>query len=83
MGQSQYLIDTNSVIDYLGKKISPSGMDFMNGVMDSGPNISVITKIEVLGLFSPKCRLRWAVLSLGTLRQWNLLDQYPVIPDIM
>lgn len=49
MEQPQYLIDTNAVIDYLGKKLSPTGMDFINRVVDAVPNISVITKIEVLG----------------------------------
>jgi len=49
MERPQYLIDTNVVIDYLGKKLPPSGMEFMNNVIDSIPNVSVITKIEVLG----------------------------------
>lgn len=49
MEQSQYLIDTNAVIDYLGSKLPATGMDFMNGVIDAVPNISVVTKIEVLG----------------------------------
>lgn len=49
MEQPQYLIDTNVVIDYLGNKLPVSGMDFMNGVIDAVPNISVITKIELLG----------------------------------
>lgn len=45
MGQQQYLIDTNVVIDYLGNKLPANGMHFMNGVIDAIPNISVITKI--------------------------------------
>ncbi len=49
MEQQNYLIDTNVVIDYLGNKISSEGMQFMNNVVDAIPNISVITKIEVLG----------------------------------
>lgn len=53
MGQPQYLIDTNAVIDYLGNKFLVSGMDFMNGVIDAVPNVSVITKIEVLGFNAP------------------------------
>lgn len=53
MEQPQYLIDTNAVIDYLGKKFPVSGMDFMNGVVDVVPNVSVITKIEVLGFNAP------------------------------
>jgi hypothetical protein len=34
MEQSQCLIDTNVIIDYLGKKIPPAGMNFMNRVID-------------------------------------------------
>jgi predicted nucleic acid-binding protein len=49
MEQPQYLIDTNAVIDYLGKKLPSTGMDFMDRIFDAVPNISVITKIEVLG----------------------------------
>lgn len=48
MGQ-QYLIDSNSVIDYLSGNLPPQGMDFMNQIVNDIPNISVITKIEVLG----------------------------------
>jgi len=49
MEQPKYLIDTNTVIDYLGKKLPASGIEFMNIVIDAVPNISVVTKIEVLG----------------------------------
>jgi predicted nucleic acid-binding protein len=53
MEQPQYLIDTNVIIDYLGQKIPLSGMDFMNTIIDNIPNVSVITKIEVLGFNAP------------------------------
>jgi predicted nucleic acid-binding protein len=53
MEQPQYLIDTNVVIDYLGQKIPLSGMNFMNTIIDRIPNVSVITKIEVLGFNAP------------------------------
>ncbi len=49
MEQQKHLIDTNAIIDYLGNKIPYSGMQFMNTIIDSIPNISIITKIEVLG----------------------------------
>lgn len=48
MGQ-QYLIDSNAVIDYLSGKLHKNGMSFMNQVINDIPNLSVITKIEVLG----------------------------------
>jgi predicted nucleic acid-binding protein len=54
MEQPKYLIDTNVVIDYLGNKLPASGMVFMNTLMDSIPNISVVTKIEVLGFQVPE-----------------------------
>lgn len=50
MGEIRYLIDTNVVIDYLGNRLPLAGMDFMHGVMNNMPAISVITKIELLGL---------------------------------
>ncbi len=50
MEQKRYLIDTNAVIDYLGSKITDTGMNFMNGVIDETPVVSVVTKIEVLML---------------------------------
>jgi hypothetical protein len=48
MGQ-QYLIDSNAVIDYLSGKLPKKGKLFMDKVINDTPNISVITKIEVLG----------------------------------
>lgn len=53
MERPQYLIDTNAVIDYLGKNLPASGMDFMNSIIDAIPNVSVVTKIEVLGFNAP------------------------------
>ena len=43
-----YLIDSNVVIGYLDYKLPKNGMDIMNTIIDDVPNISVITKIEVL-----------------------------------
>ncbi len=54
MEQSNYLIDTNSVIDYLGLKIPNSGMDFISSIIDEVPKVSIITKIEVLGFNAPE-----------------------------
>jgi hypothetical protein len=54
MEQKHYLIDTNVVIDYLGNKLPALGMEFMNGVIDAVPNISIVTKIEVLGFNAPE-----------------------------
>lgn len=54
MEQPQYLIDTNSVIDYLSGKLPPSAAVFMNVVIDAVPNVSVVTKIELLGFNAPE-----------------------------
>jgi predicted nucleic acid-binding protein len=43
-----YLIDSNVVIGYLDNKLPGNGMGVMHGVIDETPNISIITKIEVL-----------------------------------
>ncbi len=53
MERAQYLIDTNTVIDYLGRKMPEMGMAFLNAVLDAAPTVSVITKIEVLGFNAP------------------------------
>ncbi len=54
MEQQSYLIDTNSIIDYLGIKIPNSGMDFISSIIDEVPKVSIITKIEVLGFNAPE-----------------------------
>lgn len=48
MEQPQYLMDTNVVIDYLGNKLPASGMELMNDIVNNIPQISIITKIELL-----------------------------------
>ena len=48
-GSTKILFDTNIIIDYLGEKIPEIGMTFMNSIIDKVPNVSIITKIEVLG----------------------------------
>jgi predicted nucleic acid-binding protein len=53
MEQTDYLIDTNAIIDYLGNRMPASGMTFMNQVIDATPAVSVITKIETLSFTAP------------------------------
>ncbi|MDX1912021.1 MAG: hypothetical protein SFV22_11070 [Saprospiraceae bacterium] len=53
---AQYLIDSNAIIDYLSEKIPIAGLKFMDAVIDLGPNVSVITKIEILGFPTPNRR---------------------------
>lgn len=54
MAEPYYLIDSNSVIDYLGNRFPASGMGFMNDVSDGVANVSVISKMEVLGFDAPE-----------------------------
>ena len=54
MGQPYYLIDTNVVIDYLSGKLPPKATYFINAIVDEAPQISVITKIEILGFNTQK-----------------------------
>lgn len=44
----QFLIDTNCVSDYLSSLLPSAGMQFMDTIIDNGPNISIITQIELL-----------------------------------
>ncbi|MBC6492659.1 type II toxin-antitoxin system VapC family toxin [Flavihumibacter stibioxidans] len=78
MEQPQYLIDTNAVIDYLGKKLPSPAMDFMNGVIDAVPNVSVITKIEVLGFNAPDEHYQ---LLAGFMNDATVLDLTSTLVD--
>lgn len=44
----KYLLDSNVIIDYLDNKLPSDGMIFLNDIVNEIPNISVISKIEVL-----------------------------------
>lgn len=44
----QYLIDNNTISDFLTGNLSEKGMEFMSEVIDQTPIISVITEIEAL-----------------------------------
>ncbi len=48
-----YLLDTNAIIYYLKATLPEKAMLWMNNIVDDQPNISVITKIELLGFISP------------------------------
>ncbi|WP_143072066.1 type II toxin-antitoxin system VapC family toxin [Dyadobacter koreensis] len=49
MEKSKYLIDTDSVIDYLNNNLPDSGSQFLSKVVDDVPVLSVISKIGILG----------------------------------
>ena len=51
---TNYLIDTNVVIDYLANNFSHKQLLFLDSVIDNQPIISVINKIELLGFNTDK-----------------------------
>jgi hypothetical protein len=44
-----YLIDKNAIIDFIAGKMPASGREFLVELVDAVPDISVISKIELLG----------------------------------
>lgn len=44
----KFLLDSNAIIDFLGAKYPEEGMNLINSAVDDIPNISIISKIEVL-----------------------------------
>ncbi|WP_428657337.1 type II toxin-antitoxin system VapC family toxin [Runella sp.] len=54
---TDYLIDSNAVTDYLMGKLPRAGKEFMDLVINEIPNISVITRIEVLSFITPNSEL--------------------------
>ncbi len=45
----KYLLDTNTVLDYMGSKLPPKAKTFIAQIIDDEINLSVINKIELLG----------------------------------
>ena len=79
MEQSQYLIDTNAVIDYLSHKLPLTSMEFMNQIIDKVPNISVISKIEVLGFNAPEQHYQ---LLVNFMHDATILDLTNSVVDV-
>ena len=44
----QYLIDTNVIANYTSENFSERTMGVLSKIIDETPNLSVITKIEIL-----------------------------------
>jgi len=70
-----YLLDTNAVIDYLGRKFPVKGMEFMHEVVNAIPNISVISKIEVLGFNSSNEHHKFLSDFIQDAALFNLTDE--------
>lgn len=45
----RYLLDTNTVLDYMGNKLPGNAKELIARVIDEEINLSVINKIELLG----------------------------------
>ena len=48
MGRKRYLLDSNTVIDYIARLHPKKSLQWLDQVIDEEINASVITKIEVL-----------------------------------
>lgn len=46
-------MDTNTVSDYFSAKLSTGGLSFIDALVDAGPRLSVISRIELLGYNAP------------------------------
>ena len=46
---TRYLLDTNVVLDFMGKKLPAKSQSFLSEIVDTEINISAINKIELLG----------------------------------
>jgi len=75
--EQEYLIDTNTVIDYLGNKLPQEGMGFMHEIINRMPSISVITKIEVLRFEAPEVAYRVLTDFIGDCVVWDINE--PVV----
>jgi hypothetical protein len=47
MAATEYLIDSNAGIDYLGEAMPEKGLAFMDGIIDKKYSILLISRIEL------------------------------------
>jgi len=47
--EQRYLLDTNAVLDFMGKKLAVNIQKALSKIVDTEINLSVINKIELLG----------------------------------
>ena len=47
--EQRYLADSNTIIDYVGNKMTENALEVLDSYFDENLSISIITKIEVLG----------------------------------
>ena len=49
---TEYLLDTNTVIDFSVKKLPEKAHKRLSSIIDTSPKISIINKIELLSFFN-------------------------------
>ena len=73
----RYIIDSNVIVNYTSEKYSKKAMSFLADVIDEIPNISVITKIEVLSwrsaIMQEEENMRLFVNSLNLIRLSDII----------
>jgi len=73
----RYIIDSNVIVNYTSVKYSKKAMNFLANVIDEIPNISVITKIEVLSwrsaIIQEEENMRLFVNSLNLIRLSDII----------
>jgi predicted nucleic acid-binding protein len=73
--EQQYLIDNNVIANFFQDNFSKSAMEFVAGVIDDIPNISVITEIEALSWHSKDSKKEESVKDFIGLANILLLDK--------
>ena len=71
----RYLVDSNVIIGYLDAKIPANGMAFMHGIINDVPNISVMSKIEVLSFNAPENPYKILTEFVNTAIVFDLTDE--------
>jgi predicted nucleic acid-binding protein len=74
MGEQGYLIDSNVIIDWLAGRFGSKATTFLNTVINDFPQISVISKIEILGYNSIDENQRILEEFIGESLIFNLTD---------
>lgn len=74
----QFLIDTNSVSDFLSASLPPKGILFLSEVIDAVPNISIISQIELLCWDASDKKIAEEVADF--VKDSNVL---PIAPDVV
>lgn len=71
----KYLLDSNVVIDYLDSKLPKDRMEFINDIVNDIPNISIISKIEILRFNAPHKVYSILTDFIDSCKIYNLEDE--------